>query len=402
MGTPKPHLPKCGHKLNYEKQVSSKGLKVLKKVLSFLFSLIAVALLTGGYFVFERYRKNPEQIVPYPYRFENPAPALELEAPILIVGDQMGHYLARFQAELATTISVNLDKPIKIQSIAQKGHGLHRTLHELKAISPWPQILIYQGGSEEFSESKFNVSEINLIRKNFGLYQDDRIETTLILFPWLSRLVYWPINQVILPIKPALMEEIRENEYINKLETELLLFEQQLIQLVNLSKDRNTLLILTTTPINLDVAPKKICEFTTNIEIEKEISELKELMGANNHKAAYGKSSRMIKQHLGNPHLLFMHGQVAKRMGLFDEAKNSLLEATAYDCSPWRASAVHNSIIRRVAREHQIIMFDFAKLLEEEWNANNTTFFDELFPQNLYYDRGMKQLGLLIKKILKL
>jgi len=54
-----------------------------------------------------------------------------------------------------------------------------------------------------------------------------------------------------------------------------------------------------------------------------------------------------------------------------------------------------------VARNHQVILFDFAKLLENEYHQN-ITFFDEIYPQNLYYEQGMRQLGLVIKKILKL
>jgi hypothetical protein len=48
-----------------------------------------------------------------------------------------------------------------------------------------------------------------------------------------------------------------------------------------------------------------------------------------------------------------------------------------------------------------VILFDFAILLENEW-TNNITFFDEYYPQNLYYEQAMKQLGDAIKLILKL
>lgn len=372
----------------------------MKKVLSTLMFIIFAGILTGGYLVWERYRSNPEQIIPFPYRFETKAQAMKLDAPILLAGDKMGHYFGKFNTTLIETISVNLDKPIRVQNIARPGHALHRTLHELKSLTQWPQILIYQGGSEEFLENKFHLSEIQTIKKNFELYHDDRVETSLILYPWLSRIVYGPVKRVVFPEKivPA---EIEEAEYLKRLETELLLFEQQLVQLVSMSKDRNTLLILTTTPINLDVPPKRVCEFTTTTSIEAEIIELNDMVKANNYKGAYTKSSKMISQYSGNAELLYLHGQIAKRLGKQDEAISSLLSASAYDCSPWRATEVHNSIIRKIAKEHQVILFDFAKLLENDFAAN-TTFFDELYPQNLYYERGMQQLGLVIKSILKL
>ena len=373
----------------------------MKKVLSVLFLMFSVSILTAGYLVFDRYRKNPEQLFPYPYEFKTQAPAIKLDAPILITGDRMGAYFAKFETELASTISVNLAKPIKIQSLAKNGNALHRSLHELRALVQWPQILIYQGGSEEFSEIKFNPEDSKIIKKNFGIYLDDRIETALILYPWLSRIVYAPHNRIKLEEASQLLMEIPEESYLQRLETELLLFEQQLIQLVNLSKDRNSLLILTTTPVNLDIAPKKVCSFSSTIDLEKDLMDLNELINANNPKAAYAKSSKLIKLYVGNAQLFFIHGQISKRLGLSDEAKNALRQATAFDCNPWRANEVFNSIIRRVAKNHQVILFDFAKMMEGDWNKN-VTFFDEFYPQNLYYDYGMKQLGLVIKEILKL
>lgn len=373
----------------------------MKKVLSLLLLVILGGIVTAGFFVFQRYQQNPEQILPYPYTFKEVAPAIKLDAPILIAGDRMGFYFGKFHTQLAETISVNLAKPIKVQTMAKSGHALHRTLHELKSLTQWPQILIYQGGSEEFSETKFVQSEIPKISKNFKVYSDDRVETFLILYPWLSRIVYDPVKRVTLDAQPQVEDDITEEVYLKRIETELLLYRQELIQLVAQSKDRNTLLILTTTPINLDQPPHKVCEFTTTTDIEAEILGLRDLLKAKDPKSAYTKSSKLIQQYTGNAELLFIHGQISKRLGYLDEAKNSLLEASAYDCEPWRVTEVQNSIIRDVAKEHQILLFDFARLVEKDF-AVNTTFFDEIHPQNLYYDKGMEQLGLVIKSILKL
>ncbi len=372
----------------------------MKKVVFTILKLLLVAVLTTGFFVWRRYSLNPEQKTPFPYIFNEPAPLIELNAPILIAGDRMGFYFNKFSPILAETISKDLAKPIRIQSIAKPGMGLHRTLHQLKSLKQWPQILIFQGASEEFSESKFNSSEIPLIRRNFALYKNEKIETLLILFPWLSRIIYEPIKQTKLAPSP-LPQVIGEEDYLKKLETELLLFEQELVEVITLSKDRNSLLILTTTPINLETPPKSVCSFATTTYIEAEILRLRKLLKENNPKEAYIKSSKLISHFSGNSQLLYLHGQVAKRLGQIDEAINTLLSASAYDCVPWRVTEVHNSIIRKVARDHQVLLFDFARMLENDFTAN-TTFFDELYPQNLYYDKGMQQLGLVIKRILKL
>lgn len=373
----------------------------MKKVLNFILITICLAMGGGGFQLYKRYSKNIEQIVPYPYVFNDEAPAVKLEAPILITGDRMGVYFAKFKEQLAVNISVNLANTIKIQSMAQNGNGLHRNLHELRSLTQWPQILIYQGGSEEFMELKFDLAEIKRIKENFSLYQDDRIETGLILWPWLSRFVYGPINRIQMEKTPKMIIAMTEEEYLKRLETELMLYEQHLIQLAKLSKDRSALLILTTTPVNLDIPAKRICGFTSNMEIEKEIFDLRELLKKNDAKSAYARSSKLVQQYIGNPTLYYIHGQISRRLGKIKEAKENLRQATAYDCDPWRSTELQNSIIRKVAREQQVLLFDFALLVEEDY-ALNTTFFDELYAQNLYYEKGMQQLGLVIKSILKL
>lgn len=355
----------------------------------------------GGYVLYGRYSKNIEQVVPYPYEFTQQAPAIKLDAPILITGDRMGVYFAKFKEQLALNISVNLANTIKIQSMAQNGNGIHRNLHELRSLAQLPQILIYQGGSEEFREAKFDLSEIKRIKGNFARYKDDRIETALILWPWISRLVYDPIKRVRMGEAPEFLVSLIEEEYLKRLETELLLYEEHLVQLSTLSKDRSALLILTTTPVNLDIRPKKVCTFTSNMGIEKEIFDLRELLKKDDSKTAYGRSSKLVKQNLGNPNVFYIHGQIARRLGKLEEAKENLRLASAYDCDPWRANELQNAIIRKVAKEQQVLLFDFAQLVEKDFSVN-TTFFDELYAQNLYYEKGMEQLGLVIKSILKL
>lgn len=373
----------------------------MKKALYTLIILISGGILTVGFLIFYRYQQNPEQIFPYPYQFQNKSAPVDIQAPIVITGDRMGVQFAKFKGQLANSISINLDKPIKIQSLATEGWALHRTLHELRSLDQWPQILIYQGSSEEFKELKFNLEDVKIIKKNFSLYQDDRIETLLILFPWLSRIVYWPHERVIFTEDLTPAHDLTEGDYLSRLETELLLFEQQLIQLINMSKDRNSLLILTTTPVNLDISPKKVCSFTSTPEVEEKIVEINNLLENNNPKAAYTLSSKLIQQYLGHAKLLFTHGQVARRLGRRDEAIKFLLQSSAYDCQPWRSSELYNSIMRRVAANQQVILFDFARLVEGQWNKN-ISFADEIYAQNLFYEMAMNRLGPVIKQILKL
>jgi hypothetical protein len=373
----------------------------LKKFLKGFFLLLFLGVSTLGFFVYQRYSQNPEQTFPYPYMFSLDALAISLDAPILIVGDRMGVYMAKFQAELAATISQDLSKNIKIQSLAKDGHALHRTLHDLKSLSQWPQIVIFQGASEEYREEKFIPSQVPKILKNFQIYDDDRIQTALILYPLLSRIVYEPIQRVkftdVLPPYKAPEEE----QFLKRMEMEIRLFEKQLRQLVIQSRDRNSMLILTTTPVNLEIEPHKVCGFTTTLEIENGIREVETLLKEENYKGALGKSSKLVQAYTGNARLYFVHGQVLTKVGQIDEAKNALLQSSAYDCDPWRATEIQNSIIRKVARQQQVLLFDFAEMANVGW-SESPRFFDEIYPQNLVYEQAMKQLGLVIKSILKL
>lgn len=69
----------------------------MKKVLFAILGLIGLTLLTLGIFVFNRYQKNPLQVVPFPYTFTVLPKETKLEAPILIIGDRMGAHMAKFR-----------------------------------------------------------------------------------------------------------------------------------------------------------------------------------------------------------------------------------------------------------------------------------------------------------------
>lgn len=375
-------------------------LKTLKKILTAGLAFIIVAMIGLAGFFFLRYKKNIAQVVPYPYVFEN-VESWDVKAPILLVGDRMGEQFARFKIELAAKISEELARPIEIQNLAQEGLPLHRTIHQLKGLKRWPQIVFFQGASEEWNEEVFLPSEVGNIKTNFDLYQDDRLQTLLILYPELSRLIYHPINYKKLPLTPPDKKEWVQKDYLARLELKLKIFELELLELVSMSQDRQSLLILSTTPVNLDIQPREICDIATNLDLEGQMEGVRDLIRKKDHKSAFTRSTELVARFPGNAALYYLHGQVAKRMGQREIALNALKQAAAYDCSPWRATEVYNGIIRRIAAEQQVILFDFAAFMEEDW-AINVTYFNDIYPQNLYYQRASERLGSVIKKILKI
>lgn len=359
--------------------------------------------LGASFWLWRQLSSNPTGLVPLPYSLPVAKQGLLLEAPVLIVGDRVGARFGLFKENLALGISVGLSKPIKIQTIAKEGFGLHRTLHQLKTLEKWPRVLIYHGGSEEFFESKFITNQIKRVRSNFDLFTNDNAMTAMMLWPFLSRIVYQPIKRVQLNEEPSLTLKAKytDMEYQERLELTYRLFEIELNELVSLSRKNKTLLILTTTPINIDVSPQRTCTNAQSAAIKKEIKLIRELIKNQDYKGAYSKSKELSVSTIANAQVLYLHGQVAYRNGHRQEAIDSLKKAAAFDCIGWRSNEVFNNIIRKIANKNRVTLFDFAKLVEQDWNKN-VTFFDEVYPQDIYYDKAMKYLATVLRKILKI
>jgi len=362
-------------------------------------ALAALAL----YFVVTRLTGNPKGLLPLPYALSPASEGIQLDAPVLIVGDRMGARFGLFKENLALNLSVGLSKPIQIQSIAREGFGLHRTLRQLQSLVKWPKVLLYQGGSEEFREIKFRTDQIPVIRHNFDLYTNDRAMTAMMVWPFLSRLIYTPVQRIKLgdQVGEASKKIPSDYEYQQRLELTYRIYELELLELVKAARENKSLLILITAPVNLDVAPRRTCSNAGSALIDREVKQIREKIRNQDYKGAYAQSKVLNDGTLANAEVLYLHGQVAYRSGFVAEAVDSLKKASAYDCEGWRANEVINSIIRKVAQEQRVTLFDFAAMMDRDWNVN-VTFFDEFYPQNLYYEKAMKYLAVVLKRILKL
>lgn len=303
---------------------------------------------------------------------------------------------------MANKISENLSKPIKIQSIATEGEGLHRTLEKLKSLGRLPLIIIYIGASEEYVESRFNTKDLQRIRKNLSIYKDDRIQTALMIAPWISRLVYQPVDYKVFNSKIGTIEkEFGQIETLKRNEISFLLFEQEINDLFTLIKDRGSYLIASSTPINLDAAPKKSCDGSIPEELNGNYIRAKELYEQKDFKQAYNLSKELALIANSSAQVLHFHGLVSKRIGKLSEAVKYLELASAYDCQNWRGNPVYNQIIESAAKTHDVAFFDFQKMLKDNW-GKNITFQDEIYPQNFYMEEMASALAARIKKLLKL
>ncbi len=364
---------------------------------------IPVALLCmSGFWLFERYTSYRGGIFPTPYEFSSSTDQIAVEAPILILGDRMAQHLARFKESLALEISQGLSKPIKIEVLAQDYDGIHRTLEKVENLSKWPKLMIYTGGSTELFEERFLKSQIPKVRTNIARYQDDQWRTVLMLWPNFARFLYEPLQRIKLPNEVILNEkEVSEVEYQARLELNYQLYEILLNRLVEVARDKKQNIIFMTVPVNLDIEPRKTCTLAYTEKVKNEISEIKALIKKEDYKSAYPKVEELTLTSMANAEVFWLYGRVAMKLGRKLEAKESLKKAAAFDCEFWRSNEVTNNIIRKVAQEQRVTLYDFAEVVEGQWTLN-TTFFDDIYPQNLYYDKAVQTLSVAIRKMLKI
>lgn len=356
-----------------------------------------------GFLAWQRVQTNPDGVIPLPYTLPAVGEKIAVDAPLLIVGDRMAARFGLFKETLSLDISTGLSKPLKTGVLAGERNGLHRTLRVLENLEKWPKIMLYTGGSEELVEEKFLTREIPTIRKNFERYADDRWRTLLMLWPESARLLYDPLVRQVLPDEPATApaREMSEAEYQVRLELSYRIFEIELECMVELSRTQDVVLIFMTAPVNLDIPPKKTCTVANTNEATREMAAIRELIRQQDYKAAYPRARELADNTIANAEVFFLFGQVAQRIGRSDEAKAALRKAAAFDCRSWRANEVTNSIIRKVARDHRVALFDFADMVDDDWRKN-TTFFDEIYPQDLYYEKASKALAVVLRRMLKL
>lgn len=370
---------------------------MLKKILFFIILLPIAFISLKGY---NRFKSNIEQFFPYSYYFLETSP--QDSAPIAILGDELGARFYSFKDLIIEGVSKNLSKPIKVSDLTQKKQGLQRSLNLLKNLQTKPKILIYFSGLSEFTEKRFNYEDLGTIKYNFSIYNDPLYQTILLLYQKSSRLLYKPLTYV--EYDSVIKEDetkysdfmlMKRNEFVFKY------YKQELTELIEYTKTNDILLFLITTPLNPEVSPFKSCEGTLDPMFKDKFIEFKKLVENKNYKLAseLGKElSLLLNSHAETQ---FYYAKTLKNLGQNIEAYERLIMAKALDCNPKGANPVFNSIMRSLASEKQVPLIDFERLLLQDWNINEI-FLDDVYPQNIYFEKLIKPLSYRIKDLLKL
>lgn len=356
----------------------------MKKILILiLFIIVAIPLYLGFYL-----SKRQTLIYPSTYLFtDTPFPhSNEAQgAHFLIIGDKMAHSLEEEKSLLLEKISSRLSKPITLFNWGTRDEGIHRTREKLTRIPKLPPVILYYGGSDEFVEPRINLSDYERIKENLATYSDSEMLTMITIYPPLSKILYKP--QTIFKLSPDKInyKAAQTTDVTRQQEFELLylFFEHELDQMAVLTKSKQSTLILATLPLNHHVAPRRVCNNSTNDNLEIILDEIEEKISQGNFKSTHQELIEITTQIEGNGRAHFLLSKTARALGDMKRAYSEFLKSTAYDCDQWRGNGVYNAIIRKVAAKHNLPLIDFEKKIFFE-TSDESLFLSDLFPQKLF------------------
>ena len=365
----------------------------MKKTI-FLVFLLLVCIAT--------YRFLKSAGTPYPYLMEKISfEGLEEanQADILIIGDRMGEKLTSHISPLLEKTGGKFRKSLNLYNWSRPREGLHRTLAKLRSLSQWPSLVIYHGASEEYYEKKIHLEEQKKILQNFQYRENEIIYSLVILFPPLSRIIYHPVEIMRLNEKIIPDETLYTSMDIQKkMEAIFKIFQYEMEQLVDLARSNKSRLLFLTTPLNLNLAPKKICHHSITSSIVAEQQKIANFLQGRDSQQAWEHALALTKKSIGNARSFFLASQAAKALGHDKKARDYGNVATSFDCETWRGNAVFNAIIQKSALTHQIPLLDFNYLVNR--NFAEESFFDEIFPADFHYQKlGEKIIGMSMKSL---
>ncbi len=372
----------------------------MKKILTLI---ILLPILAISFLYFTRYIKNPPKILPTPFSFEkNTYASIESSAPILIIGDSMAVHLSKFKKELSNKLSIDLSKPIKIDTLAAEGDNIFRTLKKLQSLSRLPLIIIFFNNMDEHYENIMLNKDIPTIEKNIKLYKNTNLQSLFLIFPELARVFYTPTypmdlgNQVQKNTKEFSDNLIQKRELIH-----YELYKFALERLFHYTKQNNSFIIPITTPINLSKAPSKSCYGSLNKDSRNDLISLKNLIKNKDFKGAFDISNELALLNPYNAEILFLHSHILKKLGRIKEFQKNAEIAKAMDCTLVKPNPIYNEILKNEAKNFEINTFDFHQLLVDE-SQTNFVFKDNIYPQDFYMELLTKLLAEQLKKTLRI
>lgn len=360
---------------------------MLKKI---LIAIASIFVISGVYLIW-RIQDAKTLITPYPYFFTEEASksiSSELQSAenskVLIIGDRMAKaldpYIPTINQELAKTFKTSP----KIYNWSTPNEGIHRAIFKLKSLKKLPPVIIYHGSSTELFEKTFAIEDKSSLFKNFDRFDNEKIISLIITFPWLSRILYSKMNYIDLGKTKENVNRLNSYQRIDEAEISFKLYQYQLSELIEYVKEQKSSLIIITTPLNLETRPKEICSHSTSNQVVEVQQEIENLIKEGNFKESYTKSLELADATPGNALSFYLLGQSALRLGKTVEAKQALFKSTVFDCSHWRGNAVYNAIMRTLGGKNLNTIIDFDQYMAASINKDGL-FMDDIYPQTIFY-----------------
>lgn len=357
-----------------------------------------ILIILAGYVAYE-WKHRPVVLIPLPYHVDQKV--IERTAPIIIVGDRLSTHLGLFVKSLSETISRGLERPIPIQVIGASNEGLHRTLAKIKKLSRKPKMVIYIGGSQEWYENKYQISETEKINQNFSRYEDPWVQTFVRILPGISKFLYENTKKIILTNTiVAQSVDISPDILLTNNTLSYKLYRYELQDLLEYTSENNISFLGITQPINLEVMPRVNCP-GSYISQGPGPKAVLQLLNSGDTKSAYTLANDIA---LTSPSYAYGHyllGKVHFARGNYEDAFKSYSNAAAYDCSSWRGNSIYNVLLKSLVSAYRAKVFDFQSFVYDHWKEGNL-FADDIYPQDLYWEQMSKLIGEKVRQELKL
>ena len=383
----------------------------IKKFAIYFGCLIVLGPLIWGAW---RIKTNPmEQRLPLPFSFspatipllrtwpaENPNERESVQ--VLFVGDEFAQEIWKWRDTFNQELSRDLSTPFKLGVLASPDQGLHRLAARLKLMDTLPKIVILMSGGAEAKEPTFNLTDYNLIKSNLKLSQNALSSTLIEFFPVLSRLFYRPTKlQDIPPEIIGFKGKLFDYEYQMSSELTYLLFQIQLEDLTRYLQKQKVQVVLSTLPVRLEEAPHGTCLKAQSPELTTITTQIWSMLKEGRNKDASALLEKLnVPQ---NPSSIgyYLLALSQQKNGDLSSAKDNFKLASAYDCRIWRANHTFNTIIRQVALDHDVPLFDFEQWHNQDFGKNNL-FLNATVPQPFYLEKAAFLLGRTLRSYLKL
>ena len=351
---------------------------------------------------------------PLPYKFQQKTTLLSPQqltssrkSTLLIVGDRHGRYFDKFLPQLRKALPP-LISHLTIANISGEGQGIHRSLKKIKELgqdpkAPFPPLVLFLGGFDEFYEHKFKKEHYHALLENFR---------PISTHPWLGELhkVLWAFQKP--PFAPQLYGEkitkarIYQDPVAQQKNLELWFktYQWELQEMIELVVKAGGHLILTTAPLNLHRPPRQVCGNTTSSLLKQALRSYKKRLERGESKKLARELSAIEKVIVGNSEFFSLLGKAHLINGQKDLAKKYLIKSQSFDCAPLYSSPILNNITRLKAREtkyqNSVKLLDFQRMLP--LSPDDTLVFDRSpFPRDKYYEGFVEKLAFTISRKMK-